>query len=143
MLAQDRRLTLRLIVEELGINKDTAHSIVRNDLGKRKFCSRFVPHKLTDKQKAKRMGTSGDFISMCDQDPLLLENIVTTWCYQFDPESIGGVVFTDFAATKEESYVKSQGQNTVDRLLRQKNVSSIRNLSLQVKPLIPHFTRQF
>ena len=27
---------------------------------------------------------------MCDQDPLLLENIVTedeTWCYQFDPES--------------------------------------------------------
>ena len=27
---------------------------------------------------------------MCDQDPSLLENIVTrdgTWCYQFDPES--------------------------------------------------------
>ena len=77
MLAQDRRLTLRLIAEELDISKDTAHIIVRDDLGKRKICSRFVPHELTDEQKAKRMETSEDFISMCDQDPLLLENIFT------------------------------------------------------------------
>ncbi|KAJ4444890.1 hypothetical protein ANN_06688 [Periplaneta americana] len=90
MLAQDRRLTLRLISEELDISKDTVHTIIRDDLGKRKICSRFVPHKLTDEQKAKRVETSGDFISMCDQDPLLLKTIVTgdeTWCYQFDPES--------------------------------------------------------
>ena len=36
------------------------------------------------------METCGDFISMCDQDPLHLKNILTgdeTWCYQFDPES--------------------------------------------------------
>ncbi|KAJ4438306.1 hypothetical protein ANN_14245 [Periplaneta americana] len=87
MLAQDRRLSLGLIAEELDISKDT---IVRDDLGKRKICSRLVPHKLTDEQKAKRMETSGDFISMCDQDPLLLKTIVTgheTWYYQFDPES--------------------------------------------------------
>ena len=90
MLVQDRRLTLRLIVEELGISKDTAHTIVRDDLGKSKICSRFVPNKFTDEQKARRMETSGDFISMCDHDPLLLEKIVTgdeTWCYQFDLES--------------------------------------------------------
>ena len=31
MLAQDRRLTLRLIAEELGINKDTAHNVVHDD----------------------------------------------------------------------------------------------------------------
>ena len=29
MLAQDRQLTLRFIAEELGISKDTAHTIVR------------------------------------------------------------------------------------------------------------------
>ena len=81
MLTQDRRRT--------GISKDTAHTIVRDDQSKRKICSRFVPHKLTDDQKVKRMETCGDFISMCDQDPLLLENIVPgdeTWCYQFDPK---------------------------------------------------------
>ena len=53
MLAQDRRLTLRLIAGELGISKDTAHTIVRDDLGKRKICSPFMPHKLTDERKAK------------------------------------------------------------------------------------------
>ena len=52
MLAQARRLTLSLIAEKLGIRKYTAHTNVRDDLGKRKICSRFVPHKLTDEQKA-------------------------------------------------------------------------------------------
>jgi len=78
------------MAEELGISKGTVHNIAREDLCKRKICSRFVPHKLTDEQKAKRMETSGDFITMCDKDPSFLRTIVTgdeTWCYQFDPES--------------------------------------------------------
>ena len=90
MLVQDRRLTLGLIAKELTISKDPAHTIIHADLGKRKICFQFVPHKLTDEQKAKRMETSGDFISMCDHDPLLLENINTedeTLCFQFDPQS--------------------------------------------------------
>ena len=53
--AQDRLLMLSLIAEELGISKDTAHIIVRDDLGKRNTCFRFVPHKLTDEQKAKQI----------------------------------------------------------------------------------------
>ena len=47
MLGQDRRLMLRLTAEQLGISKDTAH-ILRDDLGKRKICSRFVLYKPTD-----------------------------------------------------------------------------------------------
>ena len=61
MLAQDLRLTLRLIAEELGISKETANNIVRDDLGNQKICSRFIPQKLTDEQKAKRKEMSGDF----------------------------------------------------------------------------------
>jgi hypothetical protein len=34
MLAQDRRVTLRLMVEELGISKDMVHTIICEDLGK-------------------------------------------------------------------------------------------------------------
>ena len=37
MLAQNRQLMLRLIAEDLGISKDMAHTIVRNDLGKWKM----------------------------------------------------------------------------------------------------------
>ena len=92
MMTEDRRLTLSLIVEKLGIRKKTAHTFVR-EKGKRKTCFRFVPHKLTDEQKARgneSVEISLDFICMCAQDPLLLENIVTgdeTCCYEFDPES--------------------------------------------------------
>ena len=39
ILAKDHRLTLRLIVEVLGISRDTAHTIARDDLGKWKICS--------------------------------------------------------------------------------------------------------
>ena len=79
-------LLVRLIAEELGISKDTAHTIVRDDLGKQMIYSQFMPRKLTNERKEKWMETSGDLISMCDQDPLLLENIVTgnqngnQWC---------------------------------------------------------------
>jgi len=124
MLAKDQRVTLRLMVEELGISKDMVHTIVRKDLGKWKICSRFVPHKMTDEQKAKRMETTGDFITICDQDPSFLWTVVTgdeTWCYQFDPESkvtIKGMAFTVFPATQKESPAKVQGQDSVDRLLR-------------------------
>ena len=142
MLALDRRLTLSLIAEELGISKNTAHIIIRDDLVNWKICSRFVPHKLTDEQKAKRMETSGDFISMCDHNPLLLENIVTgdeSWCYQFDPES------------KRESMAWCSPNSRRPKLSRLQK-SKVRTLLitfidnkgtiLQVKPLMPHFTRQ-
>ena len=48
LLAKDWRLTLRLIAEEVRISKDTVGAIIHEDLGKRKICSRFVPHILTD-----------------------------------------------------------------------------------------------
>ena len=64
---------------------------------------------------------------MCDQDPLLLEHIVTgdeTLCYQFDLESKRQSMAwcSPLPATKKESLAKIQGQNTVDRLLRQKGI---------------------
>ena len=46
MLARDRWLTLRRIAEEVVISKETVRTIVREDLGKRKIFSRFVPHRL-------------------------------------------------------------------------------------------------
>ena len=115
-LAQDRRLTLRLIAEELGISRNTAHTNDHDDLGKRKVFSRFVQHKFTAKQKEERMDTSGDFS--------FLEIIVTgdeTWCYQFGPESKPRSMTrcSPNYPPQEKSSARIQGQNTVDHLLRQ------------------------
>jgi hypothetical protein len=45
------------MAEELGISKDTVHTVVREDFGKRKISSPFVLHKLTDEKKVIRMET--------------------------------------------------------------------------------------
>ncbi|GBM99349.1 hypothetical protein AVEN_111917-1 [Araneus ventricosus] len=87
MLADDRRLSLRMIAEDLKMSLDSVSNIIHENLQKRKICARFVPHKLSDEQKQHRMETSGDFI---DRIPQFLETIVTgdeLWCYQYDPET--------------------------------------------------------
>ncbi|GBM56331.1 hypothetical protein AVEN_60313-1 [Araneus ventricosus] len=90
MLADDRRLSLRMITEELKISLDSVSNIIHEHLQKRKICARLVPHKLSDEQKQHRMETSGDFIDACDRNPQFLETIVKgdeSWCYQHDPET--------------------------------------------------------
>ena len=41
LLAQDRQLTRRLLAEKFGISKNTAHTIVREDLVSRRFAPDF------------------------------------------------------------------------------------------------------
>ncbi|GBL75936.1 hypothetical protein AVEN_234267-1 [Araneus ventricosus] len=77
MLAEDRRLSFRMIAEELKISLDSVSDIIHEHLQKRKICARFVPHKLSDEQKQHKMETSGDFIDACDRNPQFLETIVT------------------------------------------------------------------
>ncbi|GBM28261.1 Mariner Mos1 transposase [Araneus ventricosus] len=89
MLADDRRLSLRMIAEELKISLDSVSNIIHAHLQKPKICARFVPHKLSDEQKQHQMETCGDFIDACDRNPQFLETIVTgdeLWCYQYVPE---------------------------------------------------------
>ncbi|GBM92183.1 Mariner Mos1 transposase [Araneus ventricosus] len=90
MLADDKRLSLRMMAEELKISLDSVRNIIHEHLQKRKICARFVPNNLSDEQKQHRMETSGDFIDACDRNPQFLETIVTgddSWCYQYDPET--------------------------------------------------------
>ena len=77
MIADDWRLSLRMMAEELKISKDSVSIIVHEHLGKWKICARFVPHMLTDEQKQTRMEISGDYIDMCDWNPHFLETIIT------------------------------------------------------------------
>ena len=51
----DRRLTVRMIAEELAINKSTVWSIVSENLGMRKVCAKMVPKLLSDEQKERRL----------------------------------------------------------------------------------------
>ncbi|GBM28808.1 Putative uncharacterized protein FLJ37770 [Araneus ventricosus] len=74
MFADDRRLSLRMIAEELKISLDSVSNTLHEHLQKRKICARFVPHKLSDEQKQHRMETAGDFSDACDRNPQFLGN---------------------------------------------------------------------
>jgi hypothetical protein len=51
MVTRDRRWALRMVADELNINKEVIRDVLHEDLRKRKMCTKFVPHRLTDKQK--------------------------------------------------------------------------------------------
>ena len=44
-------MTVRMMADEFGVNRETIRKILMEDLGKRKVISRFVPHALSDDQR--------------------------------------------------------------------------------------------
>jgi hypothetical protein len=86
----DHRLTLRMMSDELNINKETIRQILHEHLRKRKISTKFVQHNLTDKQKLRRLTPCQDFIQTCEGNPTFLDCIVTgdeSWLFQYDPET--------------------------------------------------------
>jgi hypothetical protein len=64
----DRRIASRMIAESLNIPKNLVLGILKEYLGKRKFCVRFVPHSLTREQREDGVTTCQDHIAMADAD---------------------------------------------------------------------------
>lgn len=60
VLNSDRRLSIRAIADEVGIDKMTVHNIIKNDLGMRKICAKLVPKHLTDEQKERRVSVPSE-----------------------------------------------------------------------------------
>jgi hypothetical protein len=66
--------------ESLKIPKTVVLWILKEDLGKRKLCARFVPHCLTPVQREDRVTSCPD---------TFFNKIITgdeTWCFACDPE---------------------------------------------------------
>ena len=79
-----------MIAESLNIPKTVVFQILKEDLGKRKFCARFVPHYLTLEQREDRVISCQDIIVMAEADKHLFNKIIRedeTWCFAYDPET--------------------------------------------------------
>jgi len=50
LVKNDRRIASRMIAESLNFPKTVVLRILKEDLGRRKLCARFVPHSLTSEQ---------------------------------------------------------------------------------------------
>ncbi|XP_026829836.1 protein GVQW3-like [Ooceraea biroi] len=63
LVRSDRRLTVRLIADELNLNHTTVHEILINELEMRKICAKMVPKNLTPQQKENRKKCAAIFWS--------------------------------------------------------------------------------
>jgi len=90
LVKYDGRVTSRMIAESLNIPKTLVLRILKEDLGKRKYCALFVPHSLTPEQREDRVTFCQDIIVTVDADRFFLNKIITgdeTWCFAYDPET--------------------------------------------------------
>ncbi|KAJ8951897.1 hypothetical protein NQ318_019875 [Aromia moschata] len=62
LIREDRRLSIRGLVEITGIDKECARQILQESFNMRKFCAKMVPKLLTPKQKESRMNICADIL---------------------------------------------------------------------------------
>jgi len=90
VLNADRRLSIRAIAEDVGIDKMTVHDIIKNSLGMRKICAKLVPKLLTDEQKGRRVAVASEILDRLQTEPDFLDRVITgdeTWIFEYDPET--------------------------------------------------------
>jgi hypothetical protein len=90
MVKNYRRIASRMIAESLNIPKTVVLRILKEDLGKRKSCARFVPHPLTPEQREDRVTSCQDIIAMADADKIFFNKSIMgdeTWCFVCDLET--------------------------------------------------------
>ncbi len=86
----DRRRSVRSVAEEVGINRTSAHQILRKNLKMTKVCAKFVQRILTPELKQMRMQLCELNLDMLRKDPYLIDKIVTgdeSWVPVFNPET--------------------------------------------------------
>jgi len=89
LVKNDRRIASKMIAESLNIPKAVVLQILKEDLGNRKLCARFVPHFLTPEQR-EDFTSCQDIIRMADANKNFFNKIITgnkTWHFACDPET--------------------------------------------------------
>jgi len=86
LVCSDGRSAVRVIAEELNMNRETVRQIVKEDLGMRKFSANMLPRILTHEQKRRRLHISSDLLRNAE----MFDRVITgdkTWFFQYDPET--------------------------------------------------------
>ena len=94
MIARDRRLIVRMIVEETSLNKNAVHIILTEHLHKRKICAKLVPKNFSVEQKANRLEICQDFLGILEIEPIFFHKVITgdeSWVFDYEPETKGKV----------------------------------------------------
>ena len=90
LVRTNRHLTIRMMVDQLGIDKELDRSILVDNLGMRKVCAKMVPRLLLEDQKTCQLHVCQDILQQLQTDATLLEKVITgdeLWIFEYDPET--------------------------------------------------------
>lgn len=90
LLDSDRRLSIRMVANELNLSSTVVFRIVTEDLAMRKVCAKLVPKVLSDDEKTNRAEISSELLQRVEIEPDWLDNVITgdeTWVFEYDPET--------------------------------------------------------
>jgi histone-lysine N-methyltransferase SETMAR len=91
LVEEDRRITVDVIANEVGISHGSAYSILTEDLGLSKLSAHWIPKALCKDQLAQRCDHSLSLLTRIEADEAnFFDRCITgdeTWIYQYDPES--------------------------------------------------------
>ena len=76
LVKNDLGIASRMTAEPLNIPKTVVLRILKEDLGKKTLCARFVPHSLTLEQKEDGVTSCHDIIAMADADEKFLTKLL-------------------------------------------------------------------
>ena len=77
VVRRDRRLTIRMMAEELEMSKESVRTILVENLGMKKICARMVPKLLSDEQKSRRMEVCEEILQHLEETQDFLSNVIT------------------------------------------------------------------
>ena len=90
LVRSDCRLTVRMISDELSLNKESVQTILLHDLGMQKVCAKMVPKILSKDQKQNRVKFCEDMLEKIKDDSYILRQIITgdeIWVFQCNPKT--------------------------------------------------------
>ena len=74
----DRRVTVRMTADELGMNSERVWRIITKDLGMRKICAKMVSRLLNEGQKERLVQVCQGILEQLKTEPNLLKRVVTS-----------------------------------------------------------------
>jgi hypothetical protein len=84
MVRNNHRLSIRMIAEELNVDKGTVRQILKENLKMKKVCAKMVPKNLSEDQQLNREEMCQNVLEKTEEDPDFLNSVITcveTWLF--------------------------------------------------------------
>ena len=89
-MAKDRQLSVRMIAEETGLNKNAVHRILTEHLQMQKICAKLVLKNLSVEQKANWLEICQDLLGRLEIESNFLHKVITrneSWVFDYNPKT--------------------------------------------------------